>query len=146
MWRAKARAYASIRRGNTNEVTPRFVPSFAIVAHLADRTVKPFTDEKLISENWRSSGTGLTGNVRKRLHTALHSYRCCSLAAMACSGRKADKTGVGYGEDRPSPHDPRTRSCRGYPRVSGPGSVTANELGLVSRNSYSALYGIPVCR
>lgn len=69
------------------------MPSFAIVTLLADRTVKPFTDEKLFSENRWSSGTGLTGNVRKRLQVALHTYRCCSLAAMACRGRKSDKTG-----------------------------------------------------
>lgn len=72
MWRAKACTYISIRRGNTNEVTPQFLPSFAIVALLGDRAVKPFTDEKLISEYWRSSRTGLTGNARKRLQVALH--------------------------------------------------------------------------
>ena len=31
--------------------------------------------------------------MRKRLHVALHTYIYCSLAAMACRGRKADKTG-----------------------------------------------------
>ncbi|MSD91561.1 hypothetical protein GKC41_07870 [Bifidobacterium asteroides] len=31
--------------------------------------------------------------MRKRLQAALHTYRCCSLAAMACRGRKSDTTG-----------------------------------------------------
>ena len=62
---------------------------------LENYTVRSFTDEKPFSESWRSSGTRLTGNVRKRLHVALHTHRCCSLATMTCRGRKADKTDDG---------------------------------------------------
>lgn len=76
----------------THTKSPQSIPSFALVTHLGNCTVKYFTDKKLamkVADYMEQHQQ----RCKEAVVCGLYTYRYCSLMTMACGGRKADEVG-----------------------------------------------------